>query len=261
MSVLKSCMIAFSMYSKIPMPKTAWEEKDMRFVMCFFPAVGLVIGGLLCLWYLFCSYAGIGGLPYVLLLAAFPLLISGGIHLDGYMDTMDALHSYQEKDRRLEILKDPHIGAFAVICAILYYLLWLAGAGMVSGWTGIRLIALGFWLSRILSGYAVVTFPCAKRDGTVFRFRSASDQRINQAVLLLQLAACALLMLFRGGWQGLAVLAVNGILFAGYRKMADRKFGGITGDTCGWFSTSSELATVLTAAACSVIISLLHAAG
>ena len=43
MHLMKSCLIAFSMYSRIPMPRTEWQEEDMRYVMCFFPLIGLAI--------------------------------------------------------------------------------------------------------------------------------------------------------------------------------------------------------------------------
>ena len=44
MHIIKSFIIAFSMYSKLPMPHTEWNEEDMRYVMCFFPWIGIVIG-------------------------------------------------------------------------------------------------------------------------------------------------------------------------------------------------------------------------
>ena len=59
----------------------------------------------------------------------FLLLITGGIHIDGYMDTMDAVHSYGDREKKLEILKDSHIGAFAVIMLVTYV---LAAAGAFS---------------------------------------------------------------------------------------------------------------------------------
>ena len=55
---------------------------------------------------------------------AIPFLVTGGIHMDGFMDTMDAVHSYGDRTKKLEILKDPHLGAFAVICAAVYLLLY-----------------------------------------------------------------------------------------------------------------------------------------
>ena len=66
----------------------------------------------------------IEGILYPLMAPSIPLLVTGGFHLDGYMDTMDALHSYQKKEKKLEILKDPHIGAFSVIMARVYGLMY-----------------------------------------------------------------------------------------------------------------------------------------
>ena len=56
----KSIAIAFSMYSKIPMVQFEWKEEDMRYSMCFFPLVGIVIGLLSWCWWLFCQQFGIG---------------------------------------------------------------------------------------------------------------------------------------------------------------------------------------------------------
>ena len=59
--------------------------------------------------------------------AALPLLVTGGIHADGFCDTVDALSSHAEREKMLEILKDSHCGAFAVIFFGLWLVLWLAG--------------------------------------------------------------------------------------------------------------------------------------
>ncbi len=53
-----------------------------------------------------------------------PVFVTGGIHVDGLLDTSDALSSWQERSRRLEILKDSHAGAFAVITAAVYFIAW-----------------------------------------------------------------------------------------------------------------------------------------
>ena len=52
-----------------------------------------------------------------------PVIITGGIHLDGFVDTMDAINSYQPIERKLEILKDSHIGAFALISCVTYFII------------------------------------------------------------------------------------------------------------------------------------------
>mgnify|MGYP000012361752 CR=1 FL=1 len=127
MRIIKSFFIAFSMYSKIPMPQFEWKDEDMRYALCFFPWVGAVIGVLWYLWKWICARFGVGTLCYTVVGTAIPILITGGFHVDGFLDTCDALHSYQPRERKLEILKDSHIGAFAVIMLTLYGLIFLGG--------------------------------------------------------------------------------------------------------------------------------------
>ena len=105
MKLLKAMVIAFSIYSKIPVPQFEWKEEDMEYMMCFFPWIGGVIGLLFYGWAVLCEKLAIGNVCYALIAAAIPLMISGGFHVDGYMDTMDAFHSYQSREKKLEILK------------------------------------------------------------------------------------------------------------------------------------------------------------
>ena len=119
MTLLHSLIICFALYSKIPMPHVEWTKENMRFSICFLPLVGTVIGLFEGLWIFFCMRFGIGHLTEVLILAAIPIMLTGGIHLDGFMDTMDAVNSWQDRERKLGILKDSHIGAFSVIMLLL----------------------------------------------------------------------------------------------------------------------------------------------
>ena len=86
--------------------------------------------------------------------ACLPLLITGGIHMDGFMDTVDALASHQSRERKLEILKDSACGAFAVLYCGVYLLLSFAlyYEGYAAGW--IYAFAPAFVLSRCLSACA-----------------------------------------------------------------------------------------------------------
>ena len=122
-AVFNSFIIAFSMYSKIPMPKVSWSKDNMRYVMCFFPLVGTVIGGLVYLWSKISSSLPFSNVFHTVILILIPLIITGGIHMDGYLDTLDALSSYGSKEKKLEILKDPHTGAFALIHCVIYFFL------------------------------------------------------------------------------------------------------------------------------------------
>ena len=127
MKWIRSFIIAFSMYSKIPMPRVEWTTSSMQYAFCFFPLVGAVNGALT--WgagHVLFALRDAGKLPALfpaVFLTILPLLVTGGIHMDGFLDTSDARHSYGEREQKLAILKDPHTGAFAVISAAIY-LLW-----------------------------------------------------------------------------------------------------------------------------------------
>ncbi len=243
MHLMKSCLIAFSMYSRIPMPRTEWQEEDMRYVMCFFPLIGLAIGLLLCGWVWLAGRLQIGAALFSGVATALPVLITGGIHLDGFCDTLDALSSRQPQERKLEILKDSNSGAFAVIGCGLYFLLtfcfWMEWypQGRYT-W----MLALGFVLSRTLSGLSVVRFPCAKNSGLLAMFSHAAAKKRTAWVLFGYLILCGGAMLLFGTFVGAAVLLLALGVFGYYHHVSCKEFGGTTGDVAGWFLQSCELA-------------------
>ena len=123
--MMKAILIAFSTYSKIPMPHFKWDPKALQYSMCAFPLVGAVIGaGEFAIWYLFGFLLQWSEVFTAALLTVFPILITGGIHMDGFLDTVDAKSSYKSKEEKLQILKDPHTGAFAIIRGCLYFLIY-----------------------------------------------------------------------------------------------------------------------------------------
>ena len=99
MNGLYSLIIAVSMYSKVPMPRVDWTKERMGYVMGWFPVVGLLEGAALWLWMWAGTALGVTLTARALVAAALPLLITGGIHMDGFLDTMDAIHSYGETEK------------------------------------------------------------------------------------------------------------------------------------------------------------------
>jgi len=128
MIVLQTIAVAFAMFSAIPVPQFDWNEKNMRYAMCAFPLIGVVIGAAWCV----CGALPLPGFAKAAGFALIPVWITGGIHLDGYADTCDALSSYGDREKKLEILKDPHCGAFAVIRLCSYFLAYFALCTCVS---------------------------------------------------------------------------------------------------------------------------------
>ena len=245
MKIIKSLCIAFSMYSKVPMPQFEWKEEDMKYSLCFLSWVGVLIAVLFVLLNKIAKMAGLGQVSIALLLTALPLIVTGGIHVDGYMDTMDALHSYQEKEKKLEILKDPHIGAFSVIMLLLYVLVYLAFLLEADSRQEILMIALGFILSRVAGAMSVVAFHPAKENGLLRIFADAASKKTVMGILVIEGCVCVALMMAVSKGRGICVIASVILWFLYYKKICDQQFGGVSGDTSGYFITICELIVVV----------------
>lgn len=254
MRMLRSFFIALSIYSQIPVPQFAWKEEDMKYSLCFFPLVGAIIGGFEALWYAVSQHLAVSNLCYAAIATAIPLAISGGFHVDGYMDTMDALHSYQPREKKLEILKDPHIGAFAVIMLAFYYLVDLAMFAEVRQWEGILTAGAGFLVARAFSALAVVTFPSAKADGMLVTFQSSAQKAVVLVSVLVEILVAYGTILWMQVGYGLALMGTSLLSFGYYYYKSKKEFGGITGDLAGFFVTMCEL-MVLTGA---VLVGVLY---
>lgn len=248
MRIIKSCIVAFSMYSKIPMPQFEWKEEDMHYMLCFFPWVGAVIGVCVYLWNWICTKFGIGQIAYVLVAVAIPILITGGFHVDGFMDTMDALHSYQPRERKLEILKDSHIGAFAVIMLAAYGLLYAGAFSEICDMRLLTIVCAGFVFSRCLSGIGVVTLPSARGNGMLYEAASHAQGRIVKGALYIQSVLCIVFMLRQSVIAGIVIVLAALGAYGYYVYRSRKELGGITGDTAGYFVLICEGAMIVAAA-------------
>ena len=251
MSIIKSLVIAFSMYSKIPMPHLELDEKDMKYVMGFFPLIGLITGAYVYGW----IYAGeilyVPDISRTLVLIILPVIITGGIHVDGYMDTCDALNSYGDREKKLAILKDSHIGAFAVIRLLMYSAVYYAAAYIIVQKPDnmrLLLLALTFYLSRIISGLAAVNFRGARNNGMLHTFTSATAGKCVNVMLVVQLIICVIIMCLCSVTGTVVVIAVSFIVLLYYRYMAYKQFGGVTGDLAGYLLCVSELCMTIAVA-------------
>ena len=244
MIVLQTIAVAFAMFSAIPVPQFDWNEKNMRYALCAFPLIGAVIGAAWCV----CGVLPLPGLAKAAGFALVPVWVTGGIHLDGYADTCDALSSYGDRMKKLEILKDPHCGAFAVIRLCSYFLAYFALCTCVQFTPRAgALWALALVLERALSGYAVAAFPMAKNTGLAHTFATAADRkRVKNVLLVLVVLLCAGMTALGGGALVLAALAV----LWRYHAVSRKQFGGITGDLAGWFLQKAELWMLAALCAC-----------
>ena len=213
MFVFETVIVAFSMFSAIPMPGIRWNDQNMKYSLCAFPLIGAVIALLMAGAGIVMDLQGFPPLVRGAVFCLIPFAVTGGIHLDGFADTADAQASHQDREKKLQILKDSHIGAFAVMWLCMYFIL------SFSLWTSLQAFDLWiflplFMVSRSLSGLAVTCFPMAKGTGLAHTFSSKAAKgkaRVLLAVLSLLLLG---IMAFRS-LPGL-LAALSGLFFFVY---------------------------------------------
>lgn len=242
MWALETIAVAFGLYSVLPVPQFVWKEKNTRYALAAFPLVGVALG---LVWQAACALSAALALPDILrgaLLCVLPTLVTGGIHLDGYADTSDALASHAAPERKQAILRDPHIGSFAVLRLCVYFVLYFALCASVEP-TGAmaRNVRLSFVLSRALSGTLLTRLPVAQGSNMVKAFADVADKQWIRAILTFVCAVCLVGFYCYGGWMVFfAATLVSAAVTVRYVRLATRDFGGTSGDLAGWFLVKLE---------------------
>ncbi|RFU71410.1 adenosylcobinamide-GDP ribazoletransferase [Peribacillus saganii] len=213
-----------------------------------FPLLGLLQGA---------AYAGVlylllNGTPFSQLATAFLLwlltiLLTGGLHLDGWMDASDAFFSYRDIEKRLEIMKDPRIGAFGVLSVIVLlsskFIFIYEIIGNVSAPTYIVIIAIPF-LSRQVMGYLLIRAALAKQEGLAYFFQQKAGRTSLIVYMVYTIVFCSAAYLLARGTllPNLIMLGAALLLALSLKKKVKDWFGGITGDVIGASVEGTELA-------------------
>ena len=235
MRLIRAFFMCLGMFTSIPCPYRPWDEDARDWMLVMLPAVGLVVG---LLW------AGFGLLGWALvpavggaLVAALPWLLTGFIHLDGYMDTCDAMLSWRPLEKRLEILKDSHTGAFAVVGL---GLLFLFSHDAARGLNDLRPLLLVPVVSRCGSALSVLSLKPighSQYAGT----RGQTPQRVAVAIMwLITIIVCAV-------WMGRPALAllIETAAYALAMTWVYCTLKGVSGDVAGFALTVSECAALI----------------
>ena len=232
---MNSFLIGLQFLTRIHLVRqTVWTAEDFGRSTRFFPLVGLVLGicYALAAWILV-SVLGMRALTAALLLIL-PLLLTGGLHADGFMDTADGVFSGRERERKLEIMKDSRVGSFGVVAFVL--LMFLQFALLLD--MSLPLLVPVFFVMPIIGRMAMVLavscFPYARADGMGKTFADMADRgtvaiaAVTTSVLVIPIGLLATLALVLG--------IVFALLFCRWMTTI---LGGVTGDVYG-------AATVLT---------------
>lgn len=242
MSFIRSFFFAFSMFSRLPVPNLKWSDSNMRYMLVMFPFVGISVGLFIWAWLWISQTLCFGTLIRAAGLTLLPIAVTGGIHLDGFCDTTDALASRAPMERKREILKDPHTGAFAVISVVAYIILYFAIATelRITSTTPI-LLGLTYVLCRALSGLSVLLFSGNASKGLLSTFRESAEKTTSVILLVAFFLAAAAGLLLTHLLTGVVMIVAALLCFIYLNMVSRRQFGGMSGDLAGYFLQICEL--------------------
>jgi adenosylcobinamide-GDP ribazoletransferase len=244
--ILSSIVIAFAFFTIIPMPRIDWTGRRMQFAPLMMSLVGLVNGLIAFGLFTFLTTLNFSEFFKAVIMCLYYVVYTGGLHIDGLLDTADAYFSRRDKQRKLEIMKDSTVGAFAVITLLFIFLLKTAVFNELfthNYKNGIILIFIPI-ISRLLQSSMLYIFPPAKPDGLTRMF-GVLDKRYS-TILFALFALIGTMLFILIGIKSLILIITIIAYYALFYFSSKKQFGGITGDLLGAFLEVSELVMLTT---------------
>lgn len=248
-------LLAWQFFSAVPIKKQLdMNAKSVTWMYGFLPIVGLLMGSIISSGvFILSRYSEISDLLLAILIVIGMIVLTGGLHLDGWIDMSDAFFSYGEKEKRLEILDDPRTGAFGVISVfcllvlkigVIYEMLLFGQLAIVP-----FLIFVPF-IARMGMLLYFVTMQPAKEKGLAAYFKGIVIQN-KLAVLIGVQSILAFVFWFYVGVFSLFILVVIMLIAVSiYRNWSKKHFGGVTGDLLGALGEGLEVVLWLTILLC-----------
>lgn len=241
----KAFWMSFSMFCAIPTPFShVWEESVRSLMLVMFPFVGAIIGGIWALGGILLTRIGCPLFLKAALLTLLPYWLTGGIHLDGYMDCCDAIFSRRPLEKRREILKDSHVGSFAVTHLAMLFLIGFAAFASCEGEKNYAVLILICMASRAASAIGVSTLRPMNHSEYAGNFQEGI-QKGNVIALFVILLLSMGLGFWLFGWNGFLPVFAAVLGYAVFTGIAFKDLDGFSGDVTGFGHTLGELCGIL----------------
>lgn len=228
--------MCWGMFCAIPNPIRRWDEGCYRQMLLSLPILGGILGTIWAGLGFLLAHIGVPDPIFALCMAAAPWCITGFIHLDGFMDCSDAVLSRRDLARRREILKDSHVGSFAVICLVLLalsaYSVWSCAIPREKLW------ALPLLCAAVRSVSAGAVLGLAPLESSGYR---AMGQSPAAAVAAVAMGLVCVGMGFFLPDHAALCPAVGMLAAAVAVLLLRRNLGGMCGDISGAAITAGEL--------------------
>jgi adenosylcobinamide-GDP ribazoletransferase len=233
--------LSAALLTTLPVPHARFGRGAFGAASALFPLVGLALGAML---------GGAGMLldrilppgPVAALLLVGGVLLTGGLHLDGVMDSADGVFGGRTPARRLEIMRDSRVGAYGVLAGVLPLLLQYACLAELTGTARLVALVVAMAVARWAMAVALALFPPARAEGLGATFRTGGawwGLALASAVALATSAAT-------GAVGAAGLLAAVVVALIGGRFFTAR-LGGLTGDAYGALAVATESLVYLAA--------------
>lgn len=232
--------VALLFLTRIPLPQIYIDGKKITQSIPFFPIVGYIIGLLLYVIYLVGNKLFPPKVVFGIIVIVYCVL-TGGMHLDGFADTMDGFFSGKSREKKLDIMRDSNIGAFGAISIFLLLLMKFILISSISSDYIFKALLLSPALGRWAMTYSIIFLPYARKEGMGGLFLKYKTPSLFVGSTLLTLG---LAYIISGIWGiiGAFVVFISCIIFA---NTSLRHLGGMTGDTYGALSEVCEIVALL----------------
>ena len=209
--------------------------------MAFYPLAGVVIGGLSALGFYLLSLLFPKPLALWLTIGLL-VLLTGGLHLDGFSDTLDGIGCRGTREKILDVMKDSRVGAFGVLGLLLLIVSKYLALDQMSGPAVPYALILTAVMGR--GSMVLVCFhsPYARAAGGLAK---PFTENLGTGELVVASGSALGLALLLAGLKGAVLFLGMGVFSLGYRFFFLKKLGGVTGDTLGAANELNELLCLL----------------
>ena len=233
-----------SMFTIIPMPYSFWKEEGRRHMMKLYPLVGLIVGLINYFIYKILFNFNISIILLSAITMATPFILTGMIHLDGFMDVCDALLSRRNEEEKIRILKDPNTGAFSVIALAILFILEFSSIQTVIEKSIVLPIVVIPIISRALMGILLLKRESMKESSLGAYYKKGTN-KFDIIILYSFIVISTLIMYFIASYKG--VLISLGVILSALISVnkSTKELGGMSGDSAGYGLVISEFIGIL----------------
>lgn len=239
---MKAFFIGLQFLTRIHLvSQTVWTEEDFGKSVRYFPLVGAVLGmiygGTAFIMFNLLPHFGVFTPHYfgVAILLAMTVILTGGIHCDGFMDTVDGIFSGRPRDRMLEIMKDSRVGSFGVVVFVLLILIQYATILDINSHQLYKILFIMPIIGRLMMTSVIALCPYARNEGMGKAFAAYASKK-----MLLAVTAYTIILLIPVGMMGLVALTAAVLFTLYFSRYVTRLLGGLTGDVYGAVCVLSE---------------------